>query len=113
MLRALGDALAAQLRTALVDALFASAHLRRSRRAGFKDAPWFGLALPARAPPALVERLARALRISVASPSFQVLLARSGGTTELSASPEQFAARLRDELEADAALLAGLGIKAE
>jgi len=81
--------------------------------AGFTDEPWFALALPARAPAALVERLAHAVRKSVTSPAFETLLARSGGTAALSASPEQFAARLRAELQADATLLARLGIKPE
>lgn len=78
---------------------------------GFVDEPWFALALPAKAPPELVDRLARATRTAAAAPAFESLLVRSGGAVELSASPQQFAARLRAELQADTALLARLGIK--
>lgn len=72
--------------------------------------PWFGLALPPGAPQARADHLMQAVRAAVEAPTFVALLARSGGAVELSASPTQFAERLRAELQADAALLARLGI---
>lgn len=73
--------------------------------------PWFALALPHGASPARADRLAQAVRVAVTAPAFVALLARSGAAVELSASPAQFAERLRAELQADAALLARLGIE--
>lgn len=73
--------------------------------------PWFALALPHGASPARADRLAQAVRVAVTAPAFVALLARSGAAVELSASPAQFADRLRAELQADAALLARLGIE--
>lgn len=81
--------------------------------AGYREEPWGGLAVPAKTPDAIVARLAEATRAAAASPEFTELISRVGGTLEVSASPAAFTAQVRAEIEAEKAMVAKLGIKAE
>lgn len=59
---------------------------------------WFGLFVPARTPPAVVQRIADATRLAVADPDYIRALAEFGMTAH-SDTPQELAAKLRTETE--------------
>lgn len=64
---------------------------------GFSSETWVGVFAPAGTPPALVERLNRAIGETAASPELRMLL-EPDGMLPVSATPASFAARIRQEL---------------
>lgn len=79
----------------------------------YQDEPWGGLVVPAATPDAQVNRLFTALKAAVAEPALLDMINKVGGKMEVSNSPTVFAAQIRDELVANKALVAKLGLKAE
>jgi tripartite-type tricarboxylate transporter receptor subunit TctC len=64
---------------------------------GFVVEVWFGLWAPAGTPPAIVTKLSEAVKAVLASPDSQAKLSADGSEV-LSASPEEFAAYVKDEV---------------
>jgi tripartite-type tricarboxylate transporter receptor subunit TctC len=79
--------------------------------AKYQDEPWGGLVVPAATPDAQVNRLVAALRAAVAEPALLDMVNKVGGKMEASASPAAFAAQIREELLANKAHVAKLGLK--
>ena len=79
--------------------------------AKYQDEPWGGLVVPAATPDAQVNRLVAALRAAVAEPALLEMVNKVGGKMEASASPAAFAAQIREELLANKAHVAKLGLK--
>jgi tripartite-type tricarboxylate transporter receptor subunit TctC len=114
----------------------ASAHIRQGsvraiaissaeRHPGFPEVPtfreqgfdlvsgsWFGLSGPAGLPAAVVERLSRAVRATVASPEVRARLIETGGTPG-DLTPEGYTEFVRDEHARWAALVRASGARAE
>ncbi|MBX6374505.1 MAG: tripartite tricarboxylate transporter substrate binding protein [Acetobacteraceae bacterium] len=114
----------------------ASAHIRQGsvraiamssaeRHPGFPDVPtfreqgfdlvsgsWFGLSGPAGLPPAIVERLSRVVRATVASPEVQARLIETGGTPG-DMTPEAYTEFVRDEHARWAALVRASGARVD
>ncbi|KRR26398.1 MFS transporter [Bradyrhizobium lablabi] len=65
---------------------------------GYEASAWFGLCGPKRTPEEIVEKLNKAVNVSVADPKFQAQLANMGGTT-LGGSPGDFAKLISDEVK--------------
>jgi len=58
---------------------------------------WYGLFVPAGTAPAIVNKLFSATQQAMQQPSVKAALAREGTDVSVSASPEQFAAFLRED----------------
>ncbi|WP_310566015.1 tripartite tricarboxylate transporter substrate binding protein [Hydrogenophaga sp.] len=77
---------------------------------GFHAEPWGGFAAPAGTPAALVARLAAALRLAAEDPGVVALLHDQGGRLDVSASPAEFSAALRGQIEVDRSVVKRLGL---
>ena len=88
--RALG--VTSEKRTALAPDLPA---LAESGLPGFSSVTWFGVYLPAGAPPALVDRVNQAFTRAVQSPEVKATLAKQGIDTAAPGTPAQFSAMVK------------------
>ncbi len=77
---------------------------------GFHGVFWVGLFAPAGTPPAIVDRLAAALRSAKEDPALRER-ARTGGAVLLPGGPEELAAMLREETESWGRLIREVGIR--
>jgi tripartite-type tricarboxylate transporter receptor subunit TctC len=83
--------------------------------AGLKNAEnptWFGLFLPARTPPEIVEKVRRETDKALAEPNVREKLAMLG-VDPLIMPPEAFGSFIAQEVSADAGLVKTIGLKAE
>jgi tripartite-type tricarboxylate transporter receptor subunit TctC len=78
---------------------------------GFEAALWLGIMAPAGTPKAVVDRLHREIVAIVATPEFKSQMDANGAEPLSSASPDQFTAMLRDEVDRYTKLVKGIGIK--
>ncbi|GGG22066.1 ABC transporter substrate-binding protein [Caldovatus sediminis] len=74
--------------------------------------PWYGFIGPARLPRPLVERIARDVQGLLRDPAIARRIVETGGVIE-GEGPEEFAARIRRELEANAEVARAAGIRIE
>jgi tripartite-type tricarboxylate transporter receptor subunit TctC len=88
--RALG--VTSEKRTALAPDLPA---LAESGLPGFSSVTWFGVYLPAGAPPVLVDRVNQAFTRAVQSPEVKATLAKQGIDTAMPGTPAQFSAMVK------------------
>ena len=79
---------------------------------GFEMESWFGFLAPAGTPRAVVERLNAAIGKVLSLPDVQKSIVESGGVTSPS-SPEEFAQRIRADVEKFARIVKTAGIKVE
>ena len=77
---------------------------------GYESTQWFGIALPARTPKPIVEKLHAELMRALRSPEVAELLSKQGATVQPE-SPTAFAQYIRDERNRIAALAKSAGIK--
>lgn len=77
---------------------------------GMESAAWFGLWAPAGVPPGVVRKIAKAVDDALASPDVREKLARMGAEP-MRMTPEQFAAFVRNEIDASKRFVSELGIK--
>jgi tripartite-type tricarboxylate transporter receptor subunit TctC len=87
--------------------------LAESGFAGFDVTAWYSFLLPAKTPRAVVTRLFDEAQRAVKLAEVQEAFARQGLEIETSASPERFAAEIRNETAAWAAVIKSAGIRAE
>ena len=80
---------------------------------GFDGSAGFGLLAPARAPRAVVDKLADTMRRALATPELVTRLSALGVDPVTNSSPESFAARIRDERSTLTRIAKDAGIKAE
>jgi tripartite-type tricarboxylate transporter receptor subunit TctC len=73
---------------------------------------WFGVYLPAKTPPALIQRTAEAVQKAVAHPEFAQGLAEFGMTAR-SSTPQEAAARLKADTASGQALVKRIGFTAD
>ena len=78
---------------------------------GFEAALWLGIMAPAGTPKPVVDRLHREIVAIVATPEFTSQMDANGAEPLSSASPDQFTAMLRAEVDRYTKLVKGLGIK--
>ena len=78
---------------------------------GFESALWLGVMAPAGTPRPIVERLHREIAAIVATPEFRTAMDANGAEPLASASPEQFTAMLRGEVDRYTRIVKALGIK--
>lgn len=78
---------------------------------GFHAEPWGGFAVPARTPAAVVASLAAAVRQAAEDPAVAALLREQGGRLDVSDSPAGFSAALREQIEAERAVVKRLGLR--
>lgn len=86
-----------------------------TREAGLIDAEypiWFGLFVPAKTPPDVVDRLNRETLKALQAPKVRDRLAQMG-LEPMPMSPSEFQAFVRDEVDLNAALVKRMGIKAD
>jgi len=104
-----GMAVAAKKRSAMVPDLptFAEAGLP-----GFETGNWIGISAPAGTPPAIVEKLNKAIAEVVKMPEVQQALAKRGATSDDMTSAE-FAKYIDDETETWGKVIKAKGIKAQ
>ncbi|MDR0226404.1 MAG: tripartite tricarboxylate transporter substrate binding protein [Burkholderiaceae bacterium] len=79
---------------------------------GFKSISWVGVLAPARTPQATIDRLAAAIRDTVAQPDITQRLNEQGAVARTT-TPQQFAALIESDHATYAQLIADKGIKAE
>jgi tripartite-type tricarboxylate transporter receptor subunit TctC len=79
---------------------------------GFDVGSWYGLLVPARTPPFIINKLRDAAIKSVALPDVQEAMARQGLDIETS-TPEELGARIKTETQVWATVIKEAGIKAE
>ena len=76
---------------------------------GYESTQWFGMALPARTPKPIVDRLHREVVGALRSPEIAELFARQGATV-LPETPAEFARHIREERDRIAGLAKSAGI---
>ncbi len=79
---------------------------------GFEIDAWYSLLAPARTPHAIVDRLNLEM-VSIVKEKDMIERLREQGLEAVGNTPEEFAARLRAELEKSRQLVAALGLKAD
>lgn len=79
---------------------------------GFQAMSWHGVAFPAATPPAIVDKLADAIRQAMASAEMKEKYA-SGGSKAISTTPREFAAFIREEIERWAPVIRASGARVE
>jgi tripartite-type tricarboxylate transporter receptor subunit TctC len=79
---------------------------------GFQAMSWHGVAFPAATPPAIVDKLADAIRQAMASTEMKDKYA-SGGSKAISTTPREFAAFIREEIERWAPVIRASGARVE
>lgn len=104
-----GIAVAAKKRSAMVPDLptFAEAGLP-----GFETGNWIGISAPAGTPPAIIEKLNKAIGEVLAMPEVQQALAKRGATVD-PMTPAEFAKYIDDETETWGKVIKSKGIKAQ
>jgi len=104
-----GMAVAAKKRSAMVPNLptFAEAGVP-----GFETGNWIGISAPAGTPPAIVEKLNKAIAEVVKMPEVQQALAKRGATTDVM-TPAEFAKFIDDETTTWGNVIKAKGIKAQ
>jgi tripartite-type tricarboxylate transporter receptor subunit TctC len=80
--------------------------------ANYEASSWFGIAAPAGTPPAVIERLHKAIAAAVKSPAMQERFSKSGAQL-VGDTPAQFAARIRAEYKRWGEIIRAANIKAE
>lgn len=80
---------------------------------GFDLRLWFGLVAPAGTPKDIVQKLAAAARVAIASPEVQSALAAQGYDPIVTGTPEDFAAFIRVEIDRAAKIVNATGMKPE
>ena len=83
------------------------------REQGYADTVvdnWYGLLAPAKTPPAIVAKLAQAVRTALADPVLRDKLVKSGAIP-VASSPEEFGRFLKDELDRMGKVIREHGIK--
>ena len=80
---------------------------------GFEASGWLGLLVPAKTPPAIIERLYKETAAVLNTPAVTEQLEKSGVDPELSASPAAFHAYMKAELAKWSKLVKAAGIKPE
>ena len=80
---------------------------------GYEASSYFGLAVPARTPPEMVQRLNTALREALQSDALRAGFARVGADIAAPNTPEEFSAHARSEFEKWAPLIRRLNLVAE
>jgi tripartite-type tricarboxylate transporter receptor subunit TctC len=86
------------------------------REAGFPDIEplsWFGLFAPAGIPPAVVEKIQKAVAAVLNEPEFKARFIDQAGHSGVGSAPSAFAAYIQADLEAKRKLIAAAGIEAE
>lgn len=86
------------------------------REAGFPDIEplsWFGLFAPAGTPPAVIEKIQKAVADTLKEPEFKARFIDQAGHTGAGSTPQAFAAFIQTDLEAKRKLIAAAGIEAE
>jgi tripartite-type tricarboxylate transporter receptor subunit TctC len=81
--------------------------------ANYQDEPWGGLVVPAATSEAQIARLFRALKATIEDTEIVEMVNKVGGKLEASASPAEFSAQIRDELNVNKTLVTKLGLKSE
>lgn len=79
---------------------------------GFQAMSWHGVAFPAATPPAIVEKLSAAVQRAMASAEMKEKYA-GGGSQGIAATPQQFAAYIREDTERWAPVIRASGAKVE
>ena len=79
---------------------------------GFQAMSWHGVAFPAATPPAIVDKLADAIRQAMASAEMKEKYA-SGGSKAISTTPREFAAFIKEEIERWAPVIKASGARVE
>jgi len=79
---------------------------------GFQAMSWHGVAFPAATPPAIVDKLADAIRQAMASTEMKERYA-SGGSKAISTTPREFAAFIKEEIERWAPVVRASGARVE
>jgi tripartite-type tricarboxylate transporter receptor subunit TctC len=79
---------------------------------GFQAMSWHGVAFPAATPPAIVDKLADAIRQAMASTEMKEKYA-SGGSKAISTTPREFAAFIKEEIERWAPVIRASGARVE
>ena len=79
---------------------------------GFQAMSWHGVAFPAATAPAIVDKLADAIRQAMASAEMKEKYA-SGGSKAISMTPREFAAFIREEIERWAPVIRASGARVE
>jgi tripartite-type tricarboxylate transporter receptor subunit TctC len=79
---------------------------------GFQAMSWHGVAFPARTPQAIVDKLAAAIQLAVASADLRDRFA-TGGSRATAMTPQQFAAYIREDTERWAPIIKASGAKVE
>ena len=79
---------------------------------GFQAMSWHGVAFPAATPPAIVDKLADAIRQAMSSAEMKEKYA-SGGSKAISTTPREFAAFIREEIERWAPVIRASGARVE
>ena len=77
---------------------------------GYELNAWFAMLAPAKTPPAIVERLAREIKIAVADPRFRDRLERQGMEI-LGTPPAEMAAQMRSDTDKWKQVIDKLGLK--
>ena len=86
------------------------------REAGFPDVEplsWFGLFAPAGTPPAIVEKIQKAVAETLKEPEFKARFIDRAGHTGVGSTPAAFAAFIQKDLASKQKLIAAAGIEAE
>jgi len=86
------------------------------REAGFPDIEplsWFGLFAPAGTPPAIVEKIQKAVAETLKEPEFKARFIDRAGHTGVGSTPAAFAAFIQKDLASKQKLIAAAGIEAE
>jgi tripartite-type tricarboxylate transporter receptor subunit TctC len=79
---------------------------------GFQAMSWHGVAFPARTPQAIVDKLAGAIQLAVASPDLRDRFA-TGGSRATAMTPQQFAAYIKEDTDRWAPIIRASGAKVE
>jgi tripartite-type tricarboxylate transporter receptor subunit TctC len=86
------------------------------REAGFPDIEplsWFGLFAPAGTPPAIVEKIQKAVAATLADPEFKARFIDRAGHSGVGSTPAEFAAFIKADFDSKKRLIAAAGIEAE
>ncbi len=79
---------------------------------GFVVTAFYGIALPAKAPRAIVDKLNSEVVRALKAPDFNARL-RDGGTAPVGGTPEQFTAFMQNEIAKWAKVIKAAGIRSE
>ena len=80
---------------------------------GYEALIWHGLFVPAGTPQPIIDRLRAEIAVILVQPEFAKRLADSGSGEPYITSPDEFAARIRDDYEKYGKLIRDIGVKLE